>query len=54
MFASGFGSGSRVSIGTVVFFGLFVSTVLSLFVVPVIYRIVKGWELGWIGSLAPP
>ena len=54
LFASGFGSGSRVSIGTVVFFGLFVSTVLSLFVVPVIYRIVKGWELGWIGRLAPP
>ena len=45
LFASGFGSGSRVSIGTVVFCGLLVATVLSLFVVPVIYRIVKGWEL---------
>ena len=45
LFASGFGSGSRVSIGTVVFFGLLVSTTLSLFVVPVIYRLVKGWEL---------
>jgi HAE1 family hydrophobic/amphiphilic exporter-1 len=45
LFASGFGSGSRVSIGTVVFFGLLVSTSLSLFVVPVIYRLVKGWEL---------
>jgi len=54
LFASGFGSGSRVSIGTVVFFGLLVSTVLSLFVVPVIYRIVKGWELGWMGRAAPP
>ena len=53
-FASGFGSGSRISIGTVVFFGQFVSTVLSLFVVPVIYRIVKGWELGWMGRVAPP
>jgi hydrophobe/amphiphile efflux-1 (HAE1) family protein len=53
LFASGFGSGSRVSIGTVVFFGLLVSTVLSLFVVPVVYRIVKGWELGWMGRLAP-
>jgi hydrophobe/amphiphile efflux-1 (HAE1) family protein len=52
-FASGFGSGSRISIGTVVFFGQFVSTVLSLLVVPVIYRIVKGWELGWISRLAP-
>jgi multidrug efflux pump subunit AcrB len=45
LFASGFGSGSRVSIGTVVFCGLLVSTSLSLFVVPVIYRLVKGWEL---------
>ena len=52
-FASGFGSGSRISIGTVVFFGQLVSTVLSLIVVPVIYRIVKGWELGWMGRLAP-
>ena len=43
--ATGFGSGSRISIGTVVFAGLLVSTSLSLFVVPVIYRIVKGWEL---------
>ena len=53
LFASGFGSGSRVSIGTVVFFGLLVATGLSLFVVPVIYRIVKGWELGWMRRLAP-
>ena len=53
LFASGFGSGSRVSIGTVVFFGLLVSTVLSLFVVPVIYRIMKGWELDWIRQSAP-
>ena len=42
--ATGFGAGSRVSIGTVVFSGLLVATVLSLFVVPVVYRIVKGWE----------
>jgi len=28
-----------------VFSGLLVATVLSLFVVPVLYRIVKGWEL---------
>ena len=44
--ASGFGSGSRVSIGTVVFSGLLASTALSLLVVPVIYRLVKRWELG--------
>ena len=35
-----------MSIGTVVFFGLLVSTFLGLFVVPVMYRIIKGWELG--------
>ncbi|EDY39551.1 multidrug efflux RND transporter MexF [Cyanobium sp. PCC 7001] len=46
LFASGAGAASRTSIGTVVFAGLLVATVLSLFVVPVIYRIVKGWELG--------
>ena len=46
LFANGFGSGGRVSIGTVVFFGLLVSTFLGLFVVPVIYRIIKGWERG--------
>jgi multidrug efflux pump subunit AcrB len=46
LLASGFGSGSQVSIGTVVFSGLLVATVLSLFVVPVMYRIIKGWELG--------
>jgi Cu/Ag efflux pump CusA len=34
-----------VSIGTVVFSGLLVATLLSLFVVPVLYRIIKGWEL---------
>jgi len=37
-----------------VFFGLLVATGLSLFVVPVIYRIVKSWELGWMRRLAPP
>ncbi|MFZ9229376.1 MAG: efflux RND transporter permease subunit, partial [Prochlorococcaceae cyanobacterium] len=43
--ASGFGSGSQLSIGTVVFSGLLASTALSLLVVPVIYKLVKGWEL---------
>ena len=43
--ATGFGSGSRVSIGTVVFSGLLAATALSLLVVPVVYKIVKGWEL---------
>jgi HAE1 family hydrophobic/amphiphilic exporter-1 len=50
LLARGAGAASRVSIGTVVFSGLFVATFLSLFVVPVVYRLVKGWELG---RLAP-
>jgi HAE1 family hydrophobic/amphiphilic exporter-1 len=50
LFARGAGAASRISIGTVVFSGLFVATFLSLFVVPVVYRLVKGWELG---RLAP-
>jgi len=51
VFASGSGAASRISIGTVVFSGLLVATVLSLFVVPTIYRIVKGWELGIVGRV---
>jgi hydrophobe/amphiphile efflux-1 (HAE1) family protein len=50
LLARGAGAASRVSIGTVVFSGLFVATFLSLFVVPVVYRLVKGWEMG---RLAP-
>jgi HAE1 family hydrophobic/amphiphilic exporter-1 len=46
LLAGGFGSGSRISIGTVVFSGLLVATALSLFVVPVVYRLIKGWEYG--------
>ena len=42
--ASGTGSASRISIGTVVFSGLLISTLLSLFVVPAIYLSLKGWR----------
>jgi multidrug efflux pump subunit AcrB len=52
LFASGAGAASRTSIGTVVFSGLLAATVLSLFVVPSVYRIVKGWELGRRGAAA--
>ena len=45
LLASGSGASSRISIGTVVFCGLLVSTLLSLFVVPSAYRAIKGWEL---------
>jgi multidrug efflux pump subunit AcrB len=42
--ASGTGSASRISIGTVVFSGLLISTLLSLFVVPAVYLSLKGWR----------
>jgi multidrug efflux pump subunit AcrB len=42
LLARGAGAASRISIGTVVFSGLLVSTLLSLLVVPAVYRIVKG------------
>jgi multidrug efflux pump subunit AcrB len=45
LFPSGAGAASRLSIGTVVFSGQLVSTVLSLVVVPALYRLIKGWEL---------
>ena len=54
LLASGSGSASRISIGTVVFSGLLVSTLLSLFVVPSMYLLLKqrdgldfqGWNRG--------
>jgi len=39
--ANGTGAASRVSIGTVVFSGLLISTLLSLFVVPAMYVVLK-------------
>jgi HAE1 family hydrophobic/amphiphilic exporter-1 len=41
VFASGAGSESRHSVGTTVFGGMIVSTVLNLFFIPVLYVIVK-------------
>ena len=41
--ASGAGARSQISLGTVVFGGLLVATVLSLFVVPVFYLVMKQW-----------
>ncbi len=42
--ASGAGAGSRWSLGTAVFGGLLVATVLSLLVVPVLYVVIKSLE----------
>ena len=44
LLAQGMGSASRISIGTVVFSGLLVSSALSLFVVPAVYLILKRWN----------
>lgn len=45
VFASGAGSAARNSLGTVVFGGMFVSTILNLAITPVLYVIIKGAEL---------
>ena len=44
LLASGSGAASRISIGTVVFSGLLVSSGLSLFVVPPVYLLLKRWR----------
>ena len=41
VFATGAGAASRNSVGTTVFGGMIVSTVLNLFFIPVLYVIVK-------------
>jgi len=53
LLAQGTGSAGRISIGTVVFCGLLVSSVLSLFVVPAVYLILKQWK-SQKGSVASP
>ena len=45
VFASGAGEAARHSLGTVVFGGMLVSTVLNLGITPVLYVIVKSFEL---------
>ena len=44
LFAQGTGAASRVSIGTVVFSGLLVASLLSLYVVPTVYLLLKRWR----------
>jgi HAE1 family hydrophobic/amphiphilic exporter-1 len=44
VFASGAGANARHSLGTVVFFGMIVSTVLNLFVTPVLYVFIASIE----------
>ncbi len=51
--ASTAGANSQQSLGTVIFGGLLVATVLSLGVVPPFYVVVKGLEARWFGETAP-
>ncbi|MFQ3614553.1 MAG: efflux RND transporter permease subunit, partial [Cyanobacteriota bacterium] len=48
--AVGAGAGSRQSLGTAVIGGMFVSTLLSLLVVPVLYILIKGIQARIIGE----
>jgi HAE1 family hydrophobic/amphiphilic exporter-1 len=43
VFASGAGSAGRHSVGTTVFGGMIISTLLNLFIIPILYVIVRGW-----------
>src|SRR6185312_5780251 len=42
--ASGAGEKGRHSVGTTVFGGMIMSTVLNLFFIPVLYLIIEGWR----------
>ncbi len=44
VFASGAGSAARHSLGTVVFGGMIISTILNLAITPVLYVIIKSWS----------
>jgi HAE1 family hydrophobic/amphiphilic exporter-1 len=43
--ATGAGSGARQSLGTAVFGGMLISTFLNLIITPVLFVVIKGWEL---------
>jgi hydrophobic/amphiphilic exporter-1 (mainly G- bacteria), HAE1 family len=52
--ASGAGEHGRHSVGTTVFGGMILSTVLNLFFIPVLYLIIEGWrERGRSPEIAP-
>jgi hydrophobic/amphiphilic exporter-1 (mainly G- bacteria), HAE1 family len=43
VFATGSGSAGRHSVGTTVFGGMIVSTLLNLFIIPILYLLVRSW-----------
>jgi HAE1 family hydrophobic/amphiphilic exporter-1 len=46
MYARGAGAASRQSIGTTVFGGMLVATILTLIFVPVFYAVIEQWREG--------
>ena len=53
--ATGAGENGRHSVGTTVFGGMIMSTVLNLFFIPVLYLIIEGWrERGKSETVAQP
>jgi len=44
VFATGAGENGRHSVGTTVFGGMIMSTILNLFFIPVLYLIIEGWR----------
>jgi hydrophobic/amphiphilic exporter-1 (mainly G- bacteria), HAE1 family len=52
--ASGAGAAARWSLGTALFGGLLVATILSLLVVPVLYILIKGLAEQFLGGGKPP
>ena len=54
--ATGAGSASRWAIGTALFGGLLVATVLSFLIVPVLYVVIKSLEAqpSWAAKPPPP
>jgi hydrophobic/amphiphilic exporter-1 (mainly G- bacteria), HAE1 family len=48
--ASGAGSGARQALGTAIFGGMLISTFLNLIITPVLYVVIKGFELRGAGG----
>jgi HAE1 family hydrophobic/amphiphilic exporter-1 len=53
VFASGAGAAGRHSVGTTVFGGMIVSTFLNLFIIPVLYVLVRGWLPMRVKDISP-
>lgn len=53
VFATGSGSAGRHSVGTTVFGGMIISTLLNLFIIPILYVVVRGWLPMRIKEISP-